>query len=615
MRSPGLWAAALAAALAVPACPLPVRAQAAEQAAEAPGVPDVPRGEATLRGRVVRAGDGGGAPGVEVVLYALPAAAAPGLRRTESGPDGRFVFEAIDHTPTTTYLVGARYLGVSYPGARVQFGAGEREREVEVRVHEVTDATAGVALRELRMRLDWVGGKLEVAEALAVANPGTRTVYLPAERRAGRAAALELGLPAGTRGLAGPLGLLPEGLETEGDALRWFGPILPGDSELDYRYEVPATEGALRLERRLPARPVRVTVLAPQSGPTLAAPGLAEGEATVVSGRGYRVFAGELAGRLTLELEVPAARHDPGAVSLAEVRIVGELDPVTFDGREEHVIAVAGDAPVLAEGEAPLLRIPLPVGASELRFGAPESGTRLVALPGDGGLGVLGPLAPGETVVQVLYRMPVGPGPFTLARRFAARVPLLSVYLADTGNLRVESERLHRRRPARTPDRSYIHLEAFELAPGEEAKLAVFVRPARSGLPRAATVALVALVAGLAAFALAAPLRAREGAAEEAPEVESAAHVEQEALQLALADLDHDFETGKLDPADYERLGEELRGRSHALAACEAVPAPEAAPAHEGGVPAAPSARSCADCGQRAGDEDRFCARCGARLA
>ena len=86
------------------------------------------------------------------------------------------------------------------------------------------------------------------------------------------------------------------------------------------------------------------------------------------------------------------------------------------------------------------------------------------------------------------------------------RVPLLSVYLADTGNLRVESERLHPRRPARTPDRTYIHLEAFELTPGEEVKLAVVTLPPRAGLPRAAGIAFVALATGLAALALAAPL-------------------------------------------------------------------------------------------------------------
>jgi hypothetical protein len=600
MRSPRLRAAALAAALAVPAFAPAARAQD-----PAGPVPGVPAGEATLRGRVVRAADGSGVAGVEVVLYALPAGAPPGLRRGESGADGRFVFERIDHAPDTTYLVGARYEGVSYPGARVQFAEGEREREVEVRVHEVTGETRGVAVRELRMRLDWLGDRVEISEALTVANSAERTVLIPPEARRGRTPAVELGLPAGARDLAGPLGLLPEGLVAEGGALRWFGPILPGDAMLEYRYAVPAAEGTLRFARRLPGSPLRVTVLAPAGGPALRAPGLSEGEATVVAGRGYRVLSGELSGSLAFELDVPAARRDPAAVSIAEVRIVGELDPVTFIGREEHVIQVAGETPVLADGDAPLLAIPMPEGASELRFGAPESGTRLAALPGSAGLGVLGPLAPGETVIEVRYRMPVGEGPFRLARRFAARVPLLSVYLADTGNLRVDSDRLHRRRSARTPDRSYIHLEAFELAPGEEATLSVVALPPKRALPRAGTVAFVALAAGLAAFTLAAPLRGRRSAAPETPEAETAAEVEREALELALADLEHDFETGKLDSGDYERMHHELHTRADTLRSAPLGP--------ERG--AAPGARSCAECRSQVGAEDRFCARCGARLA
>jgi hypothetical protein len=595
MRSALWWAAALAATLALPAF-----AETGDAA-----VPGVPAGEATLRGRVLRAADAAPAPDVEVMLYALPAGAPPGLRRTQTGPDGRFAFEKIDHDPATTYLVGARYQGVSYPGARIQFAAGERERELEVRVQEVTEETGGVALRELRLRLDWLGERLEVAEALAVANPGERTVYLAPQRRAGRAPILELELPAGAANLSGPLGLVPDGVELAGRELRWFGPILPGESELDYRYDVPTREGALRLERALPAGTVKVTVLAPAGGPTVAAPGLAEGEGTVVSGRGYKVLSGELSGQLRLELSVPAARRDPGAVSLAEVRILGELDPVAFVGREEHVIEVTGDSPVIAGDGAPLLAIPMPEGVSDLRFGTPESSTRLVPLPDGSRLGVLGPLAPGETVVELRYRMAVGEGPFTLARHFAARVPLLSVYLADTGNLRVESERLHRRRPATTPDRTYIHLEAFELTPGEQVALAVVTLPAKRGFPRAATVAFVALATGLAALALGAPLRAGRPAAAEAEEVESAADVERDALDLALGDLEHDFETGKLDRGDYDRMNDELRARSLELRAVSRAPVP--APS--------PGARSCAGCGHPAEPEARFCAQCGARLA
>lgn len=600
----------LRALLALAALALPPAATAGQPAAEPAGVP---RGEAKLFGRVVHA-ERGPAAGVEVLLYALPANAPPGVRKTTSGSDGRFAFQAIDHDPGTTYLVGARYQEISYPGARVQFASGEREREVEVRIHDATEDPERAVFRELRMRLDWTGARLEVTEDLTVENADPKTVFVAQERRAGRAPAVEVGLPAGAASLAGPLGLLPEGVELGNGTLRWFGPVYPGGAELGYHYQLPAPAGVLRLERKLSASPIGVRVLAPAGGPPLRASGLVEGAPTVVEGRGYRVFAGELGGTLALELDVPAARHDPSALSVAEVRLLGELDAAAYEGREEHVLLVRGDGPLLAEGETPLVTIPLPTGATELRFGTPQSATRLVPLPDGSGIGVLGPLAPGETVLEVRYRLPAGSGVFALTRHFDARVPLLSVYIADTGNLRISSDRLHRRRTARSPDRSYLHLEAFELAPGEPASFSIATRPPRRDLPRAAVIGAVALATGLAAFALAAPLRrAPTGLVLDPLEVESAAERETEAIGAALEELEHDFETGKLDAAGHAELRADLtaaleRGLAGLAAGVRDAPGP-------GALAAVTPPHCCPACGKQAFREWRFCAHCGAGLA
>lgn len=602
-----LGAVALGAALAL--------AAAAGAQADAQSPPDVPAGDGAIVGRVLRAADGAPVGGVEVVLYALPSAAQPGLRRGTAGPDGRFAFEGIGAEPTTTYLVGARYEGVSYPGARVQFAEGERRREVEVRVHEVSADAGRAVARELRVRLDWLGDRLVANETVALSNPGARTLFVAPAARDGAAPALSLGLPAGARNLTGPLGLLPEGAEVADGTLRWFGPLFPGDNELSFAYEIPVREGRVDLARSVPA-PLRVTLLAPAGGPEVDAPGLAAGEPTVEGGRGYRTWSGELRdGRLALSLRVPAARSDAAAVSLAEVRVIGELDAAAFIAREEHVIRVEGDTPIVAADDTPLVRIPLPRGASDLRFGAPESGTRLVPLD-DEGLGVLGPLAPGETVLEVRYRIPVSGGAFTLERHFGAHLPLLSVYVADTGHLDLSSERLHRRRPLKTPDRTYLHFEAFEVAPGERPALRIASRPPRRELPRAATVALVALGAGLLAFVLAAPLL-RERAAPGA-ELPVDVRGERDLLDESLLDLEHDFETGKLEPGDYESMRAELRARAETLREREEAAPADAAPPRPADAPArgAPPAAGadCGACGHAAAPGDRFCARCGARL-
>ena len=508
----------------------------------------------------------------------------------------------------------------------MQFKEGESRREVEVRVYELAADAGGAVPHQLRMRLDWLGDRLVATESLSVSNPGTRTLFVAPEARARLAPAVTLGLPAGAHDVSGPLGVLPEGMEVAGDSLRCFGPLFPGENELSVVYEVPVREGTVALARSLPG-PLDVTVLVPAGGPEVEAPGLTAGEATVEGGRGYKTFAGKIAGgRLALSLRVPPARHDPSAVSLAEVRVIGELDAAAFVGREEHVIHVEGQTPVVAEGETPLVTIPLPRGASDLRFGAPESGTRLVPV-GDNALGVLGPLAPGETVLEVHYRIPSSGGAFTLERQFGAQLPLLSVYLADTGRLEVESDRLHRRRPVKTPDRTYLHFEAFEVSPDERPTLHVASLPPRRELPRAATVLLVGVGAGLAALALAAPFRRERAAAREAAPAEDPALRERDALVEALRDLEHDFETEKVEPTDYERMRAELRGRALDLLEASrraAAPAAEAAAAAAstaaGAEPAAaePGAGAtgpgCGACGRVPAPGDRFCARCGAPL-
>ena len=385
--------------------------------------PDVPAGDASIRGRVLHATTGAPIAGAEVTLYALPAAAPPGLRKVQSDEAGRFGFESIDSDPQTTYLIGARHQGVPYPGARVQFSAGESERNVDVRVSDVTNETADARLTELRVRIDWHGGRLLVTETLVLENSGERAVVVPSEARAGGTPLARIELPADAGTLSGPLGVVPDGLVREGRQLSWWGPLLSGRHELEYAYEIAATSETATLDRVLPSGGVRLIVLAPQGGPELTAPALEPGDTLSLLGRGYTPWQGDVAGAVALSLRLPEARVAPGAVKLAEVRIIGELDEAAWSGREEHVLSVSGSSPVVGDAGAPLWVVPLPPEARDVRFGVRESSATLVP-SGDGGLALHGPLAPGETTVDISYRLSAS-DPFVLARQFSGHLPLL----------------------------------------------------------------------------------------------------------------------------------------------------------------------------------------------
>ena len=559
--------------------------------------PDVPAGDATIRGRVLHSRTGAPIPGSEVALYALPADAPPGLRRATSDANGAFAFEDIDADPRTTYLLGTRYQGVAYPGARVQFEPGENERAVEVRVADVTDDVTAARLVELRMRIDWLGGRLQIAETLVFENAGERAIMVPPEVRPGKRALTRLELPAGAGALSGPLGVVPEGLVRAGLELAWWGPLLPGKHEIEYAYEIAGATGAATLDRSLPASGVRVTVLSPQGGPELSAPGLSAADTISLLGRSYTPWQGEVAdGPLSLALRLPAARVAPDAVKLAEVRIIGELDEAAWSGREEHVLTVAGTAPVVGGEGEPLWTVPLPPDARDVRFGIRES-SATVTPSGDGALAVLGPLAPGETTLDISYNL-AGGDPFVFAREFSSHLPLLSMYLADTGRLGLESDRLHNRRSVRTSDRTYLHLEAFEVEAGERVELEVTRLPRRTQLPKSATLLAMGTLAAVAIFFLVTPLRGTMDDDGVEPPEAGRARRERDSLYAAMADLEHDHETGKVDDHDYASMRADLRGR--ALGLLEGERRGEAA---EAGPAAA-----------RVATADRFCARCGKPL-
>ncbi len=584
------------------------------------GPPDVPAGAATIRGRVVERESGAPVSGADVALYALSAEGVPGMRRTTSDADGGFVFEGVSGDPGTTYLVGAQWAGIPQPGGRVTFAPGATEARVEVPVAQVTADPSALRVGEVRLRVERVGSGVRVLETLGLQNEGARAYHVAPEARSDGRPAFETWLPEDAGAFQMPLGVMPEGLEREGSRVRYWGPVHPGSGEVAWSYTLPGTSESLELATRLPAGTREVTVLVPEAGGTLRTDALAEDpEPLQVEGRPFRVFRGAppAEGPLSLALTFPAARVDPGAFANVETRVVIHADDAALEVDETWLFRVEGDAPVSAPEGGPLLSIPLPAGATALRSGTNGPGLRLA--PDAQSLRILGAASPGESAVEISYRVPVEGDTPTWVRRFATRVPLLSVYVADTGRLAPTSERLHRRRPVRTSDLTYMHLEAFEVEPGESVELHIAALPPRGGLPRGGLLALVGLCAAGAIGLLAAPLyRARTARAEEADPslAEPATERERQAIYAAIQDLDHDHETGKISEDDHRVLRDELRARAVALLRAERAERTGRAPGSTAAPPApVAAAPACPGCGAGTREGDRFCAQCGSPLA
>lgn len=595
MRRGGFRGGALLALLLL-AAPLAARGQAP--------VPDVPTGPGNLRGRVLQAGDARPVSGVDVVLYALSPDGEAGLRRASSDAEGAFRFEGISNDPGTVYLVGVRVDEVPY-GARAVFAEGERELEVTLEVAEPDADTSPARAIERIVRIDAGCEGLFVTETHVLENPTGRALYVPAAARAGREPIFRQELPAAAGEIVTTLGTPPLGLEREAATLRFWGPLYPGRQELEFGYALPAPAAAAGAELAwsFPDGAPRTVVLTDPDSPAPRGAGLAPAGEREVAGRPLRASAaGPFApgSRLALSLETSAS--GPPAVELAEARVWLEVDDAALVVDQQIVVRAAEGRPA-ARGGAPLLCLPLPDGAEDLRF-SPDSLALGLAPDASGGLALRGPLPAGESALSLRFHLPLGGGEPVFQQRFPVSLPLLSVFVADTGVL-VDAPRLHRRRPVRTGDRGFHHLEGFGIGPDEAVEIRFSRLPATRALPRTATAGLALLVAAATLAFLTGPLRGGPEATPMDPRAEGLA-AERQGVYAAIRDLDEDLETGKLTAEDHERLRAELRARAVRLLQQERALASTRA--------SEPGPATCAACARELPPAARFCPGCGVAL-
>ncbi len=632
------------AAAVVQLCVLAAPAALAQHDGAAGSAPPPPPGPGQLTVEVVAA-EGAttleSLSGLSIALYSLAPDGTPGLTNGVTDAQGRVTFEGISNDPAIVYLVGARYAEIPF-GERVRFDDGESVARVRIEVAAPTDRVADVRVDELRVRLDWLGDRIVVTEIQRIANDGSRVIQLrggasdsredaangDADGRT-RRSITRRPLPAGASDFAPGPNSIGDGLALEDDAIVFWGPLYPGDQRIEYRYALPASAAdgrSLKLPVQLREGTNRLVVVAGTAGIEVAGPQLVAsralaGEAadtgaeSLVSWARSAVAPGE---RIDLGLSLPQTRRDPSLVEIPRADVWLDLDDTRLHARVELQLAVASGPPVAGLPERPLLRISLPPGA-ELEGVAPETESLGLVPSAAGGFDVLGPIGAGEHAIAYSYRLPSGPAGVPLAMRFPREVATLNVLIADS-QLALESDRLHRRRPFRNGTRNFLHREAFNVSPDEIVDLELTPLRAR-GLPQAAAIGLVVVGVAAAAFYLVAPLRSARRRAPAPDSERTRLRDEREAAYTAIADLDHDYETGKLDERDYQEMRDALRTRAIELLRAEQLGQGEPATASASTPTTTPPERSttqrrfCTGCGERIDAGWRFCSHCGEALA
>lgn len=599
---PSLWLGSLLAAC------LLVTAAAAQ---EPPALPSVPSGPATIRGEVHHPEGAARVAGLPVVLYALASDGTPGVDNTTTDAAGAFAFEGVSNDPGTVFLLAVRYGEIPF-GRRLAFAPEQLEQTVVVDVSDPVHEATDLRVTETRFTLDLTAGGVVVREVHGLEVAEGPVAYVPAEARAGATPLFTARLPAGATDFRPVMMNVGDDLEQRGRDLLYWGPIYPEGQEVQYEYRLPAVSGALTLREVLPSGSERVLVAVPPGVSLASTTRLRERDATEPQGPSPSFQVWEGTGfapgeRLEVRFELPELRSDPGAIALDEATHWLELDDTNLLVNSNLALSVSPGAPVVADGDDPLLRLVLPPGAELL--GVSEEFEALGAERTDTGFDLRGPIGPGDTRLAYRYRVPSDAGRASVDLTFDRDVPVVRALIADTGVV-VESERTHRRRPVRQGTRTYLHREAFQVAAGEPVHLGLSLIE-RSPTPRAVSLGLMVVVALASGWMLAAPLRGSpDGAADESEA--SALEHERSLVYTSIRDLDHDYETGKIADEDYAQARTALRARAVELLRQEQVAEADSVAA---AAPAEGAVRFCTGCGERLQPQWRFCSACGEAIA
>lgn len=201
-----------------------------------------------------------------------------------------------------------------------------------------------------------------------------------------------------------------------------------------------------------------------------------------------------------------------------------------------------------------------PVRTAPLVFDLPKDAVGVGLLEGSPSTAVAagkrvtvnGPFAPGQTLLQFAYSIPMGSDTIAIEQTLPAALPQLSVIVQKTGAMQLASPQIAQRREIPADGKTYIIGQGGALKAGDTVSLTLSGLPSRPSWPRTLAVTLAVVV--LAGGAWAASRRTRAGTTPLRRNLQG----QREKLFAELASLEAQRRKGALDPETYAARRESL---------------------------------------------------------
>ncbi len=227
-----------------------------------------------------------GLRGLWVAVWA-PAMAAIGLVAGEELPSGRQSGAVVGGLPLGVPfqpLVRVRHAGVEYTAPGRIMDASHPGQRIEMAVYETTDQPSAWQVKMRHLVIEPSQEGLAVVEMLAIENPTDRA-YTGAPNPHGKKETFTLPLPAGAAHVQIVGGFDSCCTRVEDGRLITGTSILPGTSQYQFGYIVPARDGSAELTVSSPAPTARLWVFVPSDGTTVAAEGLEKSDMKMGDGK------------------------------------------------------------------------------------------------------------------------------------------------------------------------------------------------------------------------------------------------------------------------------------------------------------------------------------------